>query len=352
MFFTPKTKYFFADCTEHTLLLARTSAAVPPLVVEEVRECASDDPPAWAEALKSLQPKRAGNFTQAVCGIYPARRVVRRVTLEPKRVREAGYLNEVASQQLSIEPEQHTLMVLNAHDGKEYDMAQATQKEAVICGLPTEDIVSTQDKLLAGGLYPDRLELGTLAVVGALADYLNFNKSKMPVLVLEIAADVTQSFIVSAQGLEATRAIPQGLEGMIPVVQKELNLKDEESARKLFYSNAFDFTGLAPLMTKRLLKDLQSSIGFYEVQTGQSIGQVICPMLPPKLAWIESAIAAQLAVPVLNPDLAAWLQSRQITLAEPVASAYGVRHLGLFGLMAQHTINPTATHATAPEKAS
>ncbi len=351
MFFSPKTKHFFADCTEHTVLLARTSAAVPPLVIEEVRECVADDPAALAEALKALQPKRTGNFTQAICGIYPVRRVVRRVTLEPKRVREPGYLNEVAAQQLRIEPEQHTLMVLNAHDGKEYDMTQATQKEAVVCGLPAEDIVSAQEKLLAGGLYPDRLELGTLAMVGALADYLGFIKSKTPVLVLEMAADITQSFIVSAQGLEATRAIPQGFEGMIPVVQKELNLKDEESARKLFYSNAFDFTGLAPLLTKKLLKDLQSSIGFYEVQTGQSIGQVICPMLPPKLAWLEPAIAAQLAVPVLKPDLPTWLQSLQITLAAPVAAVQDARHLGLFGLMAQ-PINPAAAHAAAPEKAS
>ena len=138
---------------------------------------------------------------------------------------------------------------------------------------------------------------------------------------------------------------------MIPVVQKELNLKDEESARKLFYSNAFDFTGLAPLLTKKLLKDLQSSIGFYEVQTGQSIGQVICPMLPPKLAWLEPAIAAQLAVPVLKPDLPTWLQSLQITLAAPVAAVQDARHLGLFGLMAQ-PINPAAAHAAAPEKAS
>ncbi len=351
MFLKPKTKHFFADCAEHTITVARTSAAIPPLVVEELRECASDDEAGLTGALKSLQPKRAANFTQAVCGIYPTRRVVRRVTLDPKRVKEAGYLNEVTAQQLRIEPDQHTLILLNAQDGKEYDMAQATQKEAIICGLPSEDVVSEQERLLAAGLYPDRLELGTLALLGALADYLAFTKSKTPALVLEMAADATQSFIVSATGgLEATRAITQGFVGMIPVVQKELNLKDEESAQKLFYSNAFDFTGLAPLLTKKLLKDLQSSIGFYEVQTGQSIGQVICPGLPPKLAWIEAALAEQLAVPVFKPDLAAWLQARQITLAPPVASVLAPRHLGLFGLMAQHTT--PVNHAAASDKVS
>jgi hypothetical protein len=305
-----------------------------------------DDQAALTEALKLLQPKKIGSYLQAVCGVCPPRRVVRRVTLELKRVREPGYLNEVAQQQLRIEPDQHILMLLNPADGTEYDLGSATQKDVVICGLPSEDVLALQDRLLKAGLYPDRLELVTLAVLGGLADYLNFSKNKTPTLVLEIAGDSTQSFIVSGAGLEATRVIPQGLDGMIPVVQKELNLKDEESARKLFYSNAFDFTGLAPLLVRKLLKELQSSIGFYEVQTGQSIGQVICPALPPKLLWLEEAVAGQLGVPVLKPDLPAWLQSRQITLAETVpAAAQDARRLGLFGLMAQYP-----RHAASPEK--
>ncbi len=329
------------------MLLARTSAAVPPLVIEEIRECETDNPGALADTLKLIQPKKIGSYVQAVCGVYPPRRLVRRVTIEPKRAKEAGYLDEVAAQQLRIEPAQHTLALLQTQDGTEYDTLVSTQKEVIICGLPNEDVNNLQDNLLAGGLFPDRLELGTLATLGALTDYLNFSKNKTPTLVLEIGTDSTQSFIVSAGGLEAARAISQGLDGMIPVVQKELNLKDEESARKLFFANAFDFTGLGPLLIKRLLKELQSSIGFYEVQTGQSIGQVICPLLPPKLGWLERVVAAQLAVPVLTLELPAWLQSRQITFAESVpADAQDARHLALFGLMAQYP-----RHVAAPEKA-
>ena len=37
-----------------------------------------------------------------------------------------------------------------------------------------------------------------------------------------------------------------------------LGLKDEESARKLFYSNTFDFTGMGSVLTKKLIKELQS----------------------------------------------------------------------------------------------
>ncbi len=346
MFLSAKTKGYFVDCTEESLLLARTSASAPPFVVEAIQECPLGDADVIAGALKVLQPKKSGNYLQAVCGVYTPRRVIRRVTFDLKRIKEAGYLNEVASQQLRVEPDHNTLIVLNSQDGTEYDMAAGTQKEAVICGLPTEEIVALQDQLLAMGVYPDRLEIGSLATIGALVDYLAFTKVKVPTLILEISADQTQSFIVSAAGLETSRPIQQGLDAMIPVVQKELGLKDEESARKLFFSNTFDFTGLAPALIRRLVKELQSSIGFYEVQTGQSIGHVICPLLSPKLAWIEDAIASQLSVTVLKPELAPWLQSRHITFADTVPAAQDARRLGLFGLMAQYT-----AHGPAPEKA-
>ena len=67
---------------------------------------------------------------------------------------------------------------------------------------------------------------------------------------------------------------------MFPVIQAELGLKDEDSARKLFYSNTFDFTEMGPSLLRKLLKELQASTGFYEVQTGQTIGQLYLALLP------------------------------------------------------------------------
>jgi len=347
MLFSVKSKAFFIDYSEHAILVARTSSATAPMVVEDIRECAPDDEAALAEILKSLQIKKSqSGYLHATCGVYTNKRVVRKVTLEPKRVKESGYLNEVAQQQVRIEPEQYTLAVLNASDGAEYDTSKATVKEAVFCGMPSEQINKTQDRLLSAGVYSERIEIGTASTVGALVDYLAFAKIKTPTLMLEIDADTAHSFIVSAAGMETSRQIPHGLDSIVPVVQKELGLKDEESARKLFFSNTFDFTGMGPVLIKKLVKELQSSIGFYEVQTGQSIGQVICTLLPPKLGWLESAIAGQLGVSVLKVDLPAWLQSRQITLSDSLpAHAQDVRRLGLFSLMVQYS-----SHVAAPEK--
>ena len=139
-------------------------------------------------------------------------------------------------------------------------------------------------------------------------NYLNFKQSKSPVLVLEMGAEVTQSYIVSPDGVDISRAIPTGIAAMIPVVQKELGLKDQESAMKLFYSNTFDFTSMGGTLVKKLVKELQSLIGFYEVQTGQSIGQVFCTQLPPNLKWLGATMAGALGVPQLKIDVLPWLE--------------------------------------------
>ena len=338
MFLSTKSKGFFIDQNEHATLIARTSAPTGALVVEEVRECAPGDKAALSAALLELQHKKtSGGYVHATCGVSPAKRLVRRAPLDLKRVKEPEYINELVSSQFRVETAHFALAMLNASDGIDYDFNKAAQKEVVVCGLPADEVIAIQEALLALSIYPDRLELTTVATLGLLADFLAFTKSKTPVLVLELGTDMTHSFIVTAGGLDAARPIPQGFESMIPVVQKELGLKDEESAKKLFYSNTFDFTGMGSALIKKLVKELQSSIGFYEVQTGQSIGQVLCMQVPPKMTWIDGAIAGLLGVAGLQPDLQPWLQSRGITISEEAAViGQDLRWLGLLGLMAQY----------------
>jgi Tfp pilus assembly PilM family ATPase len=346
MLFSKKTKGFFVELNESSVLLARTTSDSTPLEIEELKECALGDDAAVAEAIRSIQPKKApSGYLHSVVGVYPPRRVVRKHTLELKKMKEAGYLPDVFTSQLRIEQDKYTLAMLNATDGADYDLAKANQKEVIFCGVPNEDITSTQESLLKMGVFPERLELGTVATLGALVDSLSFEKSKTPTLVLDVGNDTTHSFIVSAAGVEASRPIPQGLEAMVPVVQKELGLKDEESARKLFRSNTFDFTGMGPLLIKRLLKELQSSIGFYEVQTGQSVGQVICIQLSPKLSWLEGALASSLGIAALKFDPLPWLKSRNVAVPEALSKTAGdFRWFGLMSLMVQYNSQNGSAH--------
>lgn len=348
MLFSQKTKGFFVELNDHAILFARTSAPGIPYTIEDLRECPPNDPAALQEAIGQIQIKKSPTgYLHATVGVFPAKRLVRRHSLELKRVKEPGYFAEVCTQQFRIEQDKYTLALLNSNDGTDYDVTKAVQKDVIFCGMPAEDVVAIQGSLLEQGIYPERLELGSVATLGAMVDTLAFSKSKTPTLVLEIGAEATHSFIVSPAGVEASRPIPQGLDSMVPIVQKELGLKDEESARKLFYSNTFDFTGMGPLLIKRLLKELQSSIGFYEVQTGQSVGQVFCTQLPPKLAWLDAAVATALGISSLKVDPLPWLQSRNITIPEALAkTVQDNRWLGLLGLMAQYNV----VHAVAAEE--
>ena len=348
MFFSAKAKGFFFDANVNAVLLARTSSPETPFVVEEILECAAGDPAALAEAVTTLKAaKKSSGYIHAACAVTSPRRVLRRLAIEPKRLKEPAYLNDLAVQQLRIEPAQYALVALSPSRGSDYDMAKASEKDMVICGLPNAERSVLQEGVLAVGIYPETMELASVASVGAMIDYLKFAGIKAPVLMLEIEAQTCHAYIVSAGGLEATRPISQGLDSMIPFVQKELGLKDEASARKLFMANAFDFTGMGSLLLKKVIKELQSSIGFYEVQTGQSIGQVACTLLPPKLAWLEAAIAADLGVAVLKPDVTAWLAARSITLSDNLVSAsLDSRRMSLWGLMIRHNAVP----ATASEK--
>jgi len=348
MLFSKKPKGFFVEINESSVMFARTSAFTGPMDLEELIECPAGDAVAFAEGLRQIQPKKApSGYLHAAVGVYPPKRIVRRHTLELKRLREQGYLAEVFSQQLRIEQDKFTLAIINSNDGADYDLSKGLQKDVLFCGLPTEDLLAVQEAVLGGGIFPERLELGSVAALGALTDCLAFTKSKTPTLVLEVGNDTTHSFIVSAAGVEASRPIPQGFDAMVPIVQKELGLKDEESARKLFRSNTFDLAGMGPLLIKRLLKELQSSIGFYEVQTGQSVGQVICMQMPVKLGWLEGAVASSLGIASVSLDPVPWLRSRQVSVPDALAkTAAEPKWFGLLSLLVQYT----TVHAVPAEE--
>ena len=341
MLFGKKTKGFCVDFGEQAVLLARLAQGEPPFVIEEFKEFGAADREGLENYLKTAEGRGPTGYAHARCGIYPAKRLIRRQTLDLKRIKEAGYLNEVLSQQLRIEPEKYATAILDPETGLELDPARGTQKEALFCGLPSEEVLAWQDSLLERGLYPERLELGTVATLGALVSYRKFKQDKTPMLLLEIGEDVTQSFIVGSEGMDVARPILSGVAAMIPVVQKELGLKDEESAKKLFYSNTFDFTSMGGALIKKLLKELQSSIGFYEVQTGQSIGAVLCTQLPSSLLWLSTTLAGALGVSPLKVELAPWAESLGITFAPGVQpAAPDERWLGLLGLLASYDHAP------------
>jgi hypothetical protein len=340
---------FFVEVTEQAIRLARTSARKAPLVIEDVRECAPGDAAALAEAMRKLQPKKsASGFLHASVGIYPSGRLVRKHPIELKRLREANYINEIFTQQLRIEQDKYTTAMLHACDGTDYDLDKATKRDVLFCGLPTAEILTLQETLLQSGIFPERLELGSLATLGGLVDFLGFSRTDSTILLVEVCNDQAHLFLVSAGGVDSSRLSPLGLTSLFPTVQKELGLKDEEAARKLFYSGSFDFSHMAPALVKKLKVEIDSFIGFFEVQTGRSVGQVIVTQLPASLQCFAPALAEDLSLPVPAFDPLPWLAHREITIPPTLTEVLrDSKWLGLCSLM----VNKYTPYAPLPQEA-
>jgi hypothetical protein len=335
-----KSSGYFIEVGEYSTLVAQTSSLDAPLVIQKVEELASREIAAVGAVLDKMSgARRAGTYQHSVCGIYPERRFIRRATLDPKRLRDAGYLDELLTTQFRAEPEKMVLALLSATDGQALDPSSPGTKEVLFCGGYSEDFSGAQAAFLAQGVFPESLELGSVGMMGTMINLLAMQGSKTPTLVLEVGRETTNCYIVTASGVDLSRPIPHGVNSMIPVVQKELGLRDEEAAAKLLFSNTFDFTGMGTVLVKKLLKELQSSIGFFEVQTGQSIGQLVCSVIPPNCAWLSSTLASSVGVALMQLDLKVWMEQQGIQVAAGVAPD-GVPEswLGLLGLMGRYKL--------------
>jgi hypothetical protein len=342
MIFSGKPQGYFVEINEFNALVARTSSVEPPLKFEAVKAVPGAKLDAVCEALLELADgKKRGRLMGANFAIYPPRRFIRKAAIDPKKLKEEAYLNDVLVSQFRVEPDRMTLAMMGSATGATVDPANANAKDVLFCGSFTEDFKKVQDDLLAAGLYPDSIELGSVAMLGGLLSYLAFTESKTPTLFLEVGMETTNCYILNVNGVDLARPIALGVNSIIPLVQKELGLKDEESAAKLFFSNTFDFGGMGPALIKKLLKELQSSIGFYEVQTGQSIGQLVCTGLPDNLGWLGTTLGSTLGVGVLKPDYGAWLKANNIEWNEStVGIAPGPSHLGLISLAGRFQTGP------------
>ncbi|MGJ3241593.1 MAG: hypothetical protein ACFE0O_01345 [Opitutales bacterium] len=299
--------------------------------------------------MKEFAGVKSASYAISRVGCYPTNRFIRRFTLDlAAKNKNDNYFNDVLSSQFRIEPADNITAVLTAADGADFDIENGTQKELMMCGAPTKQLENLQSRILEYGLYPQSLEIGTVATLGGLAHYCRRKKVTAPTLILEITPANSNVFIFRDGVLDVSRPIPFGVDSMYPAIQQELGLKDEGSARKLFYSNTFDFTEMGPKLLKKMLKELQASTGFYEVQTGQTIGQIFLTLLPKNLNWVGEVLGNALGVEVLQPDFGSWLKSLKIQVGDTVDVAnLESRWFSLFSLMGSFQAQESETEESA-----
>ena len=333
-----KCKGLFVEVNGFSYQLAAVTSLSPPLTVESITEVSRQEPEKLREMIGEVIGPAKNRFLRSHCGIVPESRFFRLHTIESlAKAKEPQYFLDLLESQYRINPKSVRASAVSASTGLSFDGTRplATQKELMICGADIREFEAFQDNLVECGVYPASLQLSTLSSLGAMKNYLRSQESADPVLLVEMTQNSSHLFILSKDRIDLCRPVNFGFNSVLPTIQKELGLQDEESARGLFFSDTFDFRELGSKLLRRMLKELHASSGFYEVQTGQTIPHVYMTLLPRSLHWIAEVIAAEMEMNLLDINWENWLQTMGVSIGGDLsigdfdASRFGLA--GLFG---------------------
>ena len=315
-----KKSNFVVELRPNRMRLARLDASSPPLSIEEISEfkLTSDNPDAVADRIRTLAEAKANGYMNAVCSVFPKDRLVRQLQLDCGKGKETEFVIDYLNSHGGIDLNAYSIMCLSAESGKDGDLASFNKKSVLICGASNASIQSSQEELTRRGVYPARLEIGTIGLIGIIKEILTWKGSTMPALFLEIDVDHANAIIVGANGVEMARRIACGVNDLAEALKDEMRLKDIDAAKKLLSSTDFDLGPMAPKILRKLLRELQSSIGFFEVQTGQSISSLFCLVDGFEVGWMKGSICDLLNLAEFTVDVPVWLRSLGVSLGESV----------------------------------
>lgn len=333
---TSKKKNFIIECLPTTIRVARLSSRMAPLSVEEILEVDRSDPEAADSQIRKFAGVKPNAYMNGRCSVYPSNRIVRKVKIESPKGKESDFVLDFVKNDVNVDPEEVKLFCLSAGDGIDRDIAGYNKKEVLVCGASIEEIEEIQKDLLSNAIFPNTLEIGTVGIIGVLKDMMAWAKKTEPMMYLEIEPEFTNAIIVGPNGVEITRKIEFGSRNIAASLKAEMSLKDDEAAAKLLGSAVFDFGSMANSLLHKLLRELQSSIGFFEVQTGQTVASVFCMRREGRLKWLESSVCEMLNVEQFDLNMRQWMDSKGIDLAEKASlSSLDLSWMGFFALMCE-----------------
>lgn len=302
---TGKTPIHHLVLTEQSVLVAKSSSVDSTHRIEDFRTFEFSDEN-FEAAFTAYMGARKGNYARAYCSVLPVSRFVRRISLDsPNRAKDSAYLLELLSNTCKINTHENDIAVLLS-TGAQLDADRPASKEIMFVGAKSDELEAVQSKLISWGVYPLRIELGTLPLVASIQKVAKAEGRKNSTLVLEVGESQSYIYIISESGLDMTRNISFGISAMLPHIKAELGLADEAVARKILIANTFDFTEMAPTLLRRLIKEIQASIGFYEVQTGYTIGQIFPANLSSRFQWVGEHLSRGLGLDMMMVSFDRW----------------------------------------------
>ena len=296
------------NVNEHVIQLARvTRPDVKPVVVDEMVELSGGDEVGVAAWLHRVFPDRGRSYVPAYCGFHPTDRVLLRETVNTKRIAEPNYLRQLLAEQAKLTAiNDWNVCALNPIEGEMF-RSSTIACPGLLVGLPLATVRELQQRLRRLGLLPRRIELGTLALLGALTRYVRETSYPHVTVVCEIGLGQTRVYFLAKDGVHTPATLPHGLVSIMEATMKELGVSGLGPARDALYAPTEELKGHGRRLVRMLTRHLKPAIDYFEMQTGQPIGAVYCAHLPARLGWLEEALCSAVDLHFFVPDFATWL---------------------------------------------
>lgn len=331
------------NITDHAVQLARLGRLEEqPLLVENFAEIGPGDDEAFAQWLRGAFPERGRGYLPAYCGFHPPDRVLLRETVNTRRLTEPNYLSHLLAEQAKISGvADWRVCALHPLEGEVFTTATPS-RPGLLLGLPLAAVRESQGRLRKLGLRPRRLEIGSVALLGALQRYVRETAYPHATVACEIGLGQTRLYFLAKDGVHTPATLPHGLLSIMEATMKEIGAPGIGAARDALFAPTEELRLQGRRLVRMLTRHLKPAVDYFEMQTGQPIGALFCAHLPARLSWLEEALCAAIDLEFLVPDTSAWMSSLGLKLA-PGAEAPPRSWLQALSLVGQ--LAPTASPA-------
>lgn len=331
------------NITDHAVQLARLGRLdEKPLIVERLAEFSPTDEEGVTRWLRDAILDRGTGYLPAYCGFHPSERVLLRESVNTRRLSEPNFLESLLVEHAKL-PSVKDWRVCAIHpvEGEIFTVTTPA-RPGLLLGLPLSSVRDTQQRLRKLGLRPRRLEVGTVALLGALTRYSRELNYPHAVVVCEIGQTQTRIYFLGKDGVHTPATLPHGLLSIVESAMKELAAPDVATARQQLAAPSEELRSHGRRLVRMLTRHLKPAVDYFEMQTGQPIGALYCAHLPANLGWLEEALCAAVDLEFLVPDLGAWLPTIGLQLGPetPPPGRSWFQPLSLIGQLAPPAAAP------------
>lgn len=307
------------NITDDVVQLARLAGLHErPIVLDRLSELPLGNDEAVTAWFKEAFPSRTGSLP-AYCGFHPPERVISREPVNLRRLYETSYLQSLICDHAKItSAADWQISLLHPSEGSSLT-AENAPRAGLLIGVPDSAAREIQPRLLGWGVYPRRLELGTLPLLGGLARHLELNAYPHALVVCEISQTQTRVYFLGKDGVHTPAWLPHGLQSVEEIAMKELGAPDVATARQQLAEPSEAARVQGRRLVRVLARHLRPAVDYFEMQTGQRSGALFCAHLPARLTWLGQALSAAVDLEMFLPDYATWLPAVGLEVAEPAS---------------------------------